>query len=339
MSELYYERLRILSINMHTGWHYMLSKVGLKIDIPLNLGEGWNFENRPLPDNFNLIKDFDVFDYDIIILHSVRELKLITKIFFSSFKFVSKKKKKLPRIILVIHGRSNRQSKSIRTFVKILLLKFIEFLSLRIPLDIVFITPCVKASWVTTNGIVIKPGIPIEKSIDYSNIANRIKNKELIITANNISRSHFSLNFLESVPESWKITIVGNNPIIINKPNITYFRPKNYEEYLNIISSGFFYLSLLKEPEEGFNLSLLEAMSLGVPVIALKHPTSPIISSHNGFVFETSEELLYILKYINKIDFETYIKLCMGAIDTINTQFNIKDFVDNWQKLIFKYEI
>jgi glycosyltransferase involved in cell wall biosynthesis len=43
--------------------------------------------------------------------------------------------------------------------------------------------------------------------------------------------------------------------------------------------------------EDGYNLSLLEAMATGMPVATLKHPTSPIKDGSEGVVADSAEEL------------------------------------------------
>ena len=56
------------------------------------------------------------------------------------------------------------------------------------------------------------------------------------------------------------------------------------------------YLNLKREPEKGYTSAVLEAMGVGMPVISLKHPSTPIRSGENGYVVEGVSEAVACAK-------------------------------------------
>ena len=101
----------------------------------------------------------------------------------------------------------------------------------------------------------------------------------------------------------------------------------------NAYASSYIFLNLLKEPESGYNLSTLNAMATGIPIITLKHPESPISNGWNGLVIRNHEELHEAIQYLyqNK---EKAKELGNNARKTVELFFNIDDFKTNWKEVI-----
>lgn len=321
--------MKILSINRHTGWMYMFSMLGFQIDIISDVGEGWNYNNRPLPPNCRLIKsdqvDWNIYDH--ILVHSMKDVSYI-------LKAIIKKK----RVTLVIHGKARRESNFFRYLIKIISLKSISLLNIFTKsISFVFISPTVKESWLFTEGKVIKPGIVRVDEIDPIEIKDRISNKRFILIGNNIARKHFKVDYLKEIVKArdCKLYIVGNNDIKpIQGENVVYVEPKSFQEYISIIRKGFFCISILSEPEDGYNLSLLDSMSLGIPVVALEHATSPVVNNFNGFIFESEKDIAKIVEKIINLEEKEYSRLCINCLLTIDLLFSFQEFKRKWCKVL-----
>lgn len=320
--------MNILTINSHTGWHYLLSKTKIEMDVV-----GWNILERNIPENFNIINynNINLNKYDLIIIH-----RMFNDAYFIIKNILRKKKYK---IILVFHGKKQRQTDFLyRKFLKYIWFFIINLNKNLLNINFVFITPCVKESW-KKSGIVIEPGIPIDDYIlNQNKHINNFNNNKIAIVGNNLSRSHFDIYLIDIlVKYKFKVLIIGrNNEVLLNKfsKDIDFKIPNSYNEYKDIISTCGYYFSILKEPEEGYNLSLLEAMATGLPVITSNHPTTPIKNKYNGFVYNDINQLVDILNNIKNIDNDYYINMCNNSIDTINKNFNIKYFKEKWNYVI-----
>lgn len=310
----------ILSFNAHTGYHYLLSKTGLKFDI---CGK-WNTDERPVPKNFTIISleqavaNLKENKYNVILTHTRKDLFVALKHMNRSIQ---------TKIIYVFHGRYQRAGISgseLYKFAKFGYKQFLKMIENIYNIEFVFITPCVKVSW-GLDGFVITPGIDINdfKESDYS------VNK-LLVVGNNLHRHYFRFDLLKDIIGKLPISVVGNNPLI----NVAK-KAQNFSELIEYYSTHRGYLYLADEPEEGFNLSLLEAMASGLPVVTMFHPTSPIIHGYNGLVaFNEKEYIDYCKLLLNDIDLAK--QLGKNARETVKVQFSIDEFIRKWKFIISK---
>ena len=84
--------------------------------------------------------------------------------------------------------------------------------------------------------------------------------------------------------------------------------------------------------EDGYNLSVLEAMATGMPVATLSHPTSPIQDGVQGVVAPTAVELrervLWLLDHPGEA-----LRLGIAARQTLERDFPIAAFQSGWQAI------
>jgi glycosyltransferase involved in cell wall biosynthesis len=80
---------------------------------------------------------------------------------------------------------------------------------------------------------------------------------------------------------------------------------------------------------DGFNLGLLEAMSMGMAVVTLYNPTSPIRHKENGLVAHSTEELVVHLRTLLQ-DKDKRLQLGKQAKITVHERFNLSLFVEKW---------
>ncbi len=87
--------------------------------------------------------------------------------------------------------------------------------------------------------------------------------------------------------------------------------------------------------EDGYNLALLEAMAIGMPVATLRHATSPVRDGMEGVVANAPEELRE--KIVNLLDNPAKaIQLGEGARLRVEKKFAISDFQRAWDSFAEK---
>jgi glycosyltransferase involved in cell wall biosynthesis len=83
------------------------------------------------------------------------------------------------------------------------------------------------------------------------------------------------------------VKLVGHNPGMAGVK-----AAKNWEDLKRQLQRRRFYIHTAEPKyEEGFNMSTIEAMTAGMPVIGNKHPTSPIRHGVSGFLSDDPDEL------------------------------------------------
>ncbi|HXH50869.1 MAG TPA: glycosyltransferase [Terriglobia bacterium] len=310
-------RLNILTVNRHTGYLYNLSRIGHHW---LVLAE-WEQYNRPLPANFELVdwaqarRSFH--NFDAVVGHDIRR---------DLWRFLPYCLRYHKPYFQVIHGRRARGGFSrsqLRRFAKQLysglVLRPLANLGL---IRIVFISPYARSDW-GLKGTTIDQGIPLDEMGPYTGTE-----ASLLVVGNTLHREHFGFEELMQIRAQVPVRIVGVNP------NIPGCRPsKDWEELRSLYSRNRAYLNLTREPEAGHNLALLEAMASGMPVISLKHPSTPIRNGENGFLVGTVSEAVERAKQL-LADCELARRLGKCARDTIEREFSLKVFSERWNELL-----
>jgi hypothetical protein len=309
--------LNILTINRHTGYLYNLSKIGHQW---LVLGE-WEQHNRPLPANFELgewaqaRRDFPKFD--AVVGHDIRH---------DLGMFLPDCLRYRKPYFQVIHGRRCRGGFSrsrLRRFAKLLYANLALKTLVRMGLmRVVFISPYAASDW-GLDGTAIDQGINLAELGPYQGTE-----RSLLTVGNTLHREHFAFDKLMQIREQVPVRIVGVNP------NIPDCRPsKNWEELRALYCQNRAYLNLTREPEDGHNLAVLEAMGSGMPVISLEHRSTPIRNGENGFLVQSVAEAADRAKQLLS-DHELARSLGRCARDTVQLQFSLDAFRDRWNELL-----
>ncbi|HET7213792.1 MAG TPA: glycosyltransferase family 4 protein, partial [Terriglobia bacterium] len=307
--------LNILTVNWHTAYLYNLSRTGHRWSV-LNK---WQDFNRPLPANFQLIdwararRNFSQFD--LAIGHSI----WIDVLRILPFCILYQKP-----YIQVIHGRRCRGGFSrsrFRKFAKLLYARLILKNLVRFGvMRVVFISPYAASDW-GLDGTAIDQGIDLAEMGPYEGTE-----PSLLTVGNTLHREHFAFDELMQIRKQVPVKIVGVNP------NIPDCRPsKNWEELRSFYSQNRAYLNLTREPEDGHNLAVLEAMASGMPVISLKHRSTPIRNGENGFLVDDVPEAVDRAKQL-LADRELARKLGRSARSTVEQEFSMKEFRKRWNE-------
>ncbi|MEC7786273.1 MAG: hypothetical protein VX579_04920, partial [Nitrospinota bacterium] len=258
-------KIKILTFNWHEPYLCLLSR--LKHDflvVEPEIASGhlrrWDKNMRPIPDNFTLIsmakahKKLEEGAIDCIIAHNVKDL-------------ITVQKYSLPKII-VFHNCLTTEIKLSKDKIN-----RTEYLKKIEPLldgtTKVFISDLKKTDW-KMEGNIILPGLDI---LEYGGYTGNDKN---ILRVGNLLKERdlmmgYSLG--EKIAENHSLVTIGMNPDIPGSR-----KSKCFEDLLVKFRTNRVYLNTTMEGyEDGYNMAMLEAMSIGMPVVTSHNNTSPIL--------------------------------------------------------------
>ncbi len=317
-------QLKILTFNFHEPYMCLMAKTGFEMDLGLYseglLARKWKTEFRPIPENLYEVPENEWRErlskgyYDIVIAHNetnawdIREAPC--------------------QKILVCHNRKTylkttlpkNDFSAIENFEKVLnvLSELFTF---------VYISPSKRDDY-GYPGYVVLPGIDIEEYGGYEG------NKDVILRVGNYMQVRnwmFDFPLQETLCKGLPNIIVGENPGVENsKPSA------NFEELLSAYRLNRCLLHITRQEfEDGYNLSTLEAMACGMPVVALSNRSSPITNGVDGF---TSFDPAQLRKYLEVLLENQNRAKEIGARgrETVQKKFPISQFVKNWQEIILK---
>lgn len=312
------KRLRILTVNHHTSYLYLLAKTGHRFYV-LN---GWDESQRPIPKNCELVSWKEAIDqfgsFDVVIGHHIT--KDVRRLLPSCLRW------KKP-YIQVIHGRKGRTGytksytrKWTKSIYAALILRVLEKISL---VKYVFISEYDKSDW-PMNGKVINHGIPVDEMYNYQG-----DKASLLVVGNALTREHFDFQTLLKLKEKLPIKIVGiSQGLAESQP------ARDWDELRTYYSEYRAFLNLTKEPEKGYNLATLEAMATGMPVISLWHPFTPIKDGWNGFLVQSFEEMMEKCMLLLS-DLKLAIRLGKNAKQTVIDRYHIDQFIEKWNAVLW----
>jgi len=314
-----FPNLNILTINWHTAYLYNLSKTGHHWSV---LKE-WAHHNRPLPANFEPIdwatarRDFPKFD--AIVGHSI---------WLDVARFLPYCLRYGKPYIQVIHGRRARggfSNSHLRKLAKHLYSSLVLGSLIKLGLlRVVFISDYASSDW-GLDGTVIKPGITLDEMGAYEGA-----DPSLLVVGNMLHREHFAFAELMQIRTQVPVKIVGVNPRIPGaQPS------RDWEELRSFYCQCRAYLNLTREPEDGYNLAVLEAMASGMPVISLKHDSTPVRNGENGFLVGGVSEAVERAKQLIA-DIELARRLGKCARETIEREFSLSAFRTAWNNLLIQ---
>ncbi len=195
--------------------------------------------------------------------------------------------------------------------------------------ELVFISELKKSDWdLRRGGTVILPGI------DTSEFGPHRGDQPTILRVGNelVERSVMTgYNVQCRIATGFPSTILGKNP------TIPFSRPaKDFDELKAAYRSHRLYLNTTVDGwEDGYNLSMLEAMATGMTVVSTQNATSPIVDGENGFI---SDDVEYLRDRIGELLADQELACRMGekARQTVESQFSTDRFARNWHDVIDK---
>ena len=314
-------KLRILSFNWHEPYLCMLAATGHQFYIfePLTangLSRRWDERMRPLPENVTIVSEPDMREmleqeqFDLIICQNARDIIAVSE------------RQNIPKV-LVFHNKLTTEiglggnSISRESYLKQLEPHLRSVTK-------VFISQSKKEDW-AMDGSVIPPGINAQEYSGYEG-----EKAQILRVGNMLRERDLMMGFSEqeAICEGFSSSIVGQNPTLGTSVS------GSWEELKSHYRQNRLYLNTTKEPyEDGYNLSMLEAMATGMPVVSLANPTSPLSDGRDGFVSADIETLRGRVSEL-LADRELALKMGKAARECVIKKFPIKKFVARWNEVI-----
>ncbi len=306
--------MNILTFSTHEGYQYNLCKTGHQFDI-LESGKlggviGWDYRQRPLPDNAHIISSVDNYDkYDLILCQKIPD--------WSAVKHIQKKK------IILFHVTWSRNWDIAED---IDFKSRDEFMSTMNEHYKVFVLDSKRQTWGGNDekSVVINHGVDL-KDYDQEYTGN-IKS---VLRACHYFRERDAwcghnkfIKILNGLP----YLVLGNNP---GMNNSVY--PNCFNMYKKYFSSHRLYFN---STAGAYPFCMLDAMASGMPVVSteMKKEKKYIENGINGFVSD-DEEFLH-QSILSLFENEKKAKqIGKNGRDIINDHFNINVFVNKWNEI------
>jgi glycosyltransferase involved in cell wall biosynthesis len=322
-------RLKILTFNWHEAYLCLLAKTGhdfVVVDKIKGGYRGWLHGTRPVPKNLTLLpvgseqeaaSRARQGEFDLIVCHNVSDLIAMTGI-------------PTPKI-MVFHNRILTEMTLSREAGQAVPPNDVYIAQLRSIMDertrVVFISRLKQADLAGENGIagkVILPGIDLDEYGGYHGDTPCILRVGNFFAGRNIMMGQ---SIAAAATNDLAVTVLGINPEIPGSRLST-----SWEDLKQHFRSHRVYLNTTAHPyEDGYNLSMLEAMATGMPVVSLQNPTCPIENDRNGFVAGNPDALREsLLRLLNDPDLAR--RLGAKARETVEALFPLGRFVDEWNK-------
>lgn len=311
---------KILTFNHHESFLSTLAETGWDFDVVVRYGEldlSWSRSSRPVPDNFNLVefdssvrRKLDEGIYDVVICHTLKNLLWLWRW-------------RGPRYIFVAHIPLFRYTLQMR-FKSMVKLAIYRIFSLTHRANFLAVSEFKRASWRTQGSVAVLAPQLVGELADgkgYDNVT--VVCNELMQRQDELGSDDL-LDIAKSIP----VRIIGRNPGVEGA-----IQPKDYAEFRELFRSGRIYLYTIRQPfGDGYNTAMLEAMQMGMAVVTVDNPSSPIINGENGLVGRNKHELLELCKRLlanpQEVD-----RLGQAARETVEKKFSRQKFISTWQNL------
>lgn len=315
-------KLRILTINHHEPFLSALAKTGHDFYVITKYNDhdySWNPSSHPVPSNFTLIEFNDEQKaklkagfFDVLICHTIKDL-----LFYYSYRkvpyiFVAHITLKYVAIIDVIW--SLQKKLTYRVFSLTHKIKFVGISELK------YKSWSIKGEIIRTFPLILPPPDP---GIGYGRV---------IVVGNQMKRRGLECGYdlIEQVMHKIPLTIIGNNPDITSA-----VIPQNRQEFIDAFRSGRIFLFTTRFPyNDGYNLAMLEAMKMGMAIVTVDNPSSPIVHNYNGLIGKNTEEITAHLRML-LANPQLVDELGRNAQRTVDEQFSEELFVNKWNQLLY----
>lgn len=318
--------MRILTFNHHESYISSLAKTDFDFDVVTKYGDldlSWSKSSVAVPENCSLVAFDQSLDekirsghYDWVICHTIKNLIWMRR--YKNIKTVF-----VAHIPLLSHSILLRLKSAVKKMV---------FSCYRLLKDVTFVgvSRFKRDSWGEEGKVIIlAPSVIPEQK---KNSAHKKAGKVLVVCNQILSRKkELGWHHIEKVMASVPLRVIGSNPGL--DEDIQYI-PKNRDDFVNEFSSGSIYLYTIEQPiGDGYNTAMLEAMSIGMAVVTIANPSSPVMHGINGLVGKTSQDLINHIKFLQQHP-EEIKRLGENAKKTIKYNFTDRAFVDEWKKVL-----
>lgn len=309
-------RLTVLTFNWHEPYIHMLAKTGHEFFVAspsLNGGSArvWDERARPVPSNARLIDMDTAFsgDYDVAVCHNLIDMAALADF-------------DIPKILVFHNKLSTELALGGGTVKREDYLANVAPLMEKAAVK-VFVSESKKDDWGVADGVVIKPGMDGDEFFAFDGSV-----KKILRVGNRIRERGRMLGFYkqEEICRGFECVIVGDNPSIGGAAPAV-----GWDDLRRQYSIHRVYLNATIAPfEDGYNMSMLEAMATGTPVVSVENYTSPITDGLNGYM---NRDMDYLRLKIEELMEDHELASIIGARgkEMALSVFGIREFVDNWE--------
>ena len=307
--------MRLLTFNWHEAYICLLAKLGQRLDIVERLKGGsrvWFYETRPVPSNARIITEaaarrrLRARHYDAVVCHNVGDLHWV---------------REWPvRKILVFHNKLSTEIALGQHTVDLEAYRSeVEDLIRTTPdVAVVFISDAKQRDW-GLEGDVIPPGIDLADYGGYHGSDARVLRIGNFMRARDLM---LGLSVQQRVVDGIPSTLLGLND---GEDDSRFTR--SWDDLRECLRSHRCYLNTTVDPyEDGYNLSMLEAMATGTPVVSLANPSSPLVDGADGLVAREPEALRARVEAL-LADVDLARRLGAQGRLTVGRRFALSDFV------------
>lgn len=315
---------RILTFNFHEPYLCLMARTGFAFDVGQylegRLAYAWHTAYRPVPPNLNLLEEKEWRDrlnsgqYDVVIAHN--EMNALDIVKAPGAK------------LLVCHNRATFLRTTVTSSEGDPVEAFNRLISrLRPFFEYIFISESKRDDY-GLSGRVILPGIDVEDFGGYTG------EQECVIRAGNMMRARalmFDVDFQEAVCQGLPNRVIGNDPLIPGA------RPApSFDALMAEFRQNRCMLHTSREGyEDGYNLSMLEAMACGMPVVSLANRTSPITDGVDGYSSYNAPVLRkHLVDLLSDRDLAKEIGARGRAM--VAQKFPLSAFVEKWRAAIYE---
>jgi len=317
------KQLRILTFNHHESFLNAMAPLGHQFDVVIkkdSLDLSWNTANRQAPANFRLIDFAEAQQllkqgsYDAVVAHTVKNLLWLFWIARVRTIFIAH--------IPLYWDRPGRIVKSLGKLATVWLYRLthrFQFLA---------VSEWKRSSWGFSGPVARFFPVPFPSEFLAP---EKDKGVVPVVVGNGIASRGAELGWdlLAPLVREFPIRILGRNADIPSA-----LSPRTYAEFIKLFSSAHFYIYTIRQPEgDGYNTAMLEAMNLGLPVVTIANPSSPIVHGVNGLVAATPTELQNHVRQL-LLHPENLERLGHGAQQTVRSMFTEDAFLQAWREVL-----
>lgn len=315
---------RVLTFNFHEPYLCLLARTGLRIDVGIyghgDLARPWHHAYRDPPPNLRLLAEADWRgglrrgEYDVLIAQN--EMNALDVLRAPAQK------------LMVQHNRRRFLETRLETprgDPKAAYAAMLE--TLRQAYEFVFISESKRAD-AGCPGRVILPGIDVAEHGGHTGreaavlrVGNTMTERDLM----------FDVALQERVCAGLPNRVAGHNPDLPGAAPAP-----SHAALLDLYRSHRCLLHVTREEyEDGYNLAMLEAMAVGMPVVALANATSPLTDGVDGYTAPDAEGLRARVEAL-LADPALAREIGARGRDTVARRFPIAAFADAWRAAIFE---